>query len=173
MANTFELIYSATVGSGGAADITFNTIPSTFTDLVLKLSIRGNYADIYTEGKLRFNGAGSDVNLSARTILGQGSGTPASFSNTYLYAGPWNGNTSTSSTFANVEIYIPNYASTTAAKSISIDAVGENNATAAYATLHAGLYNVTTAISSISILPVQSANWMQYSTAYLYGVKNA
>lgn len=173
MANTFELIYATTVGSGGATDITFSTIPSTYTDLCLKISARGNYSDIYTEGKLRFNGAGSDVNLSSRTILGQGSGTPASFSNSYLYAGPWVGNTATSNTFANIEIYIPNYASTSITKSMSIDAVGENNATGAYATLHAGLFNSTSAITSIQILPVQSANWMQYTTAYLYGVKNA
>jgi hypothetical protein len=36
MANTFELIASSTVGSGGAANIDFTSIPATYTDLCLK-----------------------------------------------------------------------------------------------------------------------------------------
>ena len=37
MANTYVLISSSTVGSGGAASIDFSSIPATYTDLVLKL----------------------------------------------------------------------------------------------------------------------------------------
>jgi hypothetical protein len=40
MANTFTLIASSTVGSGGAASIDFTSISSTYTDLVVKLSLR-------------------------------------------------------------------------------------------------------------------------------------
>jgi hypothetical protein len=41
MANTYEAIATVEVGSGGAADIEFTSIPGTYTDLVLKLSARG------------------------------------------------------------------------------------------------------------------------------------
>ena len=34
------LISSQTVGSGGATDITFSSIPQTYTDLVIKVSSR-------------------------------------------------------------------------------------------------------------------------------------
>jgi hypothetical protein len=39
MANTFELIASSTVGSGGAANIDFTSIPATFTDLCLSIHL--------------------------------------------------------------------------------------------------------------------------------------
>jgi hypothetical protein len=44
MANTYEAIATVEVGSGGAADIEFTSIPATYTDLVLKLSARIKHA---------------------------------------------------------------------------------------------------------------------------------
>ena len=40
---TFTKIASATVGSGGASSIEFTSIPSTYTDLVIKLSMRSAF----------------------------------------------------------------------------------------------------------------------------------
>ena len=40
MATTFTKIASVTVGSGGASSIDFTSIPSTYTDLCVKLSTR-------------------------------------------------------------------------------------------------------------------------------------
>ena len=40
MATTYKAISTVTVGSGGAASITFSSIPATYTDLVLKISGR-------------------------------------------------------------------------------------------------------------------------------------
>ena len=40
MPNTMTLISSSTVGSGGTASISFSSIPNTYTDLVVKLSVR-------------------------------------------------------------------------------------------------------------------------------------
>ena len=37
---TFTKIETITVGSGGAASVTFSSIPQTFTDLVMKISSR-------------------------------------------------------------------------------------------------------------------------------------
>jgi len=167
MANTFELIASTTVGSGGQTDITFNTIPSTFTDLVIKTSLREG-ADFWL-CYLTFNGSSS--NLSARNLTGAGSGTPSSTSPTALYVAATSSVSGTSNTFSNAEIYIPNYAGATN-KSVSIDGVSESNQTTAYATLVAGLWSNTSAITSIKLAP-SSGNIPQYSTAYLYGVKNA
>jgi hypothetical protein len=78
----------------------------------------------------------------------------------------------TANTFGNGEIYIPNYAGSTQ-KSVSADAVAENNsATYIYSALNAGLWTGTAAITSIKLL-IPSYNFVQYSTAYLYGVSNA
>jgi hypothetical protein len=40
MATTYEAIATVEVGSGGAADIEFTSIPGTYTDLVVKVSAR-------------------------------------------------------------------------------------------------------------------------------------
>jgi len=165
MANTFELIQSYTVGSGGAASIDFTTIPSTYTDLCVKWSLRE--ANDYMG--LSFNG--STANFTSRFIFGGGSGTPSSNSRTDNYQSATVVTTSwTASTFSNAELYIPNYAGNTN-KSFSIDTVTENNSTTAYMELIAGLWSNTAAINRVTLNSVGS--FVQYSTAYLYGVKNA
>jgi hypothetical protein len=173
MPNTFELIYSATVGSGGAADITFNTIPSTYTDLCIKVSGRTNFATNSVAYAAITQINGSSTGLSVRYLLGDGSGTPASGTDsTNGVYGAISTNGNTASTFGSCEFYIPNYAGSTQ-KSISVDAVSENNATFAEAWLGAGLWTGTSAITSIKLTPLQGTLFQQYTTAYLYGVKNA
>ena len=82
------------------------------------------------------------------------------------------GSTATSNTFGNSELYIPNYAGSTN-KSSSADAVAESNTTTVFAYLNAALWSSTAAITSITLTPdAGGANFVQYSTATLYGIKN-
>jgi hypothetical protein len=79
----------------------------------------------------------------------------------------------TANTFGNFELYIPNYAGSTN-KSVSSDYVNENNATGGISYgLLANLWSNTAAINAISLSIYGGTNFAQYSTAYLYGVKNA
>lgn len=165
MATTFELISSYTVGSGGAADITFSSIPATYTDLVLKVNLRSTLGGDY----FLFSFNNTSANFSARYIYWEN--TSVSSASLARYGGRINTTYSTASTFASSEIYIPNYAGS-AYKSYSSDSVSEGNTTAAPGSLVAGLWSDTSAINQISLLP-SAANFAQYSTAYLYGVKNA
>ena len=165
---TMTLIQSVTVPSGGSASIDFTSIPSTYTDLVLKFSNRTTNTNVGDSMLLAFNG--STANLTQRYVEGAGSGTPSSGTTTN-FNGAYQSNGATANTFGNWEIYIPNYAGSTN-KSYSIDNVIENNATTAYADLVAGLWSQTAAINRIT-LTAPSYNWVQYSTAYLYGVNNA
>ena len=57
MANTYTLISSVTVGSGGAANIEFTSIPATYTDLLLKLSTRTTRSTATDSNKLTVNSA--------------------------------------------------------------------------------------------------------------------
>ncbi len=173
MPDTFIKIASVTVGAGGASSIDFTSIPSTYTDLVVKVSLRNNRSTVTGYPTLKFNSSSSSY--SQRELYGTGS---AAFSGTaggatsYLqfYA---DGSGATSSTFASSDIYIPNYAGSTN-KSVSIDSVVENNATEANSLLFAGLWSNTSAITSISLAPGDSAtSFSQYSTAVLYGIKNS
>ena len=169
MPDTFVKIASVTVGSGGASSIDFTSIPSTYTDLCLKLSLRDNRASTADFILLSFNG--STTTFTNRYLEGDGFNTPASGS-TARAAGLANAATSTASTFSNTEIYIPNYASGNY-KSYSADAVAENNATTAWADFHAGLWSNTAAINQVTISPNSGTLFNQYSTATLYGIKSS
>ena len=168
MATTFDLIESATVGSGGAASITFmNTgnIPSTYTDLVLKVSARNTSSgDIFY---LSFNGLTS--NFTGLYLYWEN--TTANSGLLARYGGRMNTSSTTASTFASTDIYIPNYA-TSLNKSYTVDSTSENNAAAAPGSMIAGLWSNASGITSITLTP-STGNFAQYSTAYLYGVKNA
>ena len=168
MPNTFELIASSTVGSGGVSAITFSSIPTTYTDLCLKLSVRSSTAASYVALKVRYNN--NSGSYSARQIYGNGA---SATSNTYTdaWVGFMNAASSTSNTFSSTEVYIPNYYSANN-KSSSVDFVQEDNATTAIAGMLARLWADNGAINELNISP-ESGNFVQYSTAYLYGVKNA
>jgi hypothetical protein len=168
MANTYVKIASVSVGSGGAANITFSSIPATYTDLVVKISGRSASATFGTDGiTLEINGSAS--NFSSRQLAGDGS-FASSASRTSNYIGALLDNAgATANTFTNTEIYFPNYAGATA-KSFSLDSVAENNATVAEADLVAGLWNNTAAINSLTFKTITANNFVQYSTATLYGI---
>jgi hypothetical protein len=169
MPNTFELIASSTVGSGGAANIDFTSIPATYTDLVVKLSGRSTYsgAGVADYAVISFNGV--TTNQTIKYLYGTGSAA-GSVSDTSIYA-PVNTSAQTSNTFGSTEYYVPNYLSSNN-KSVSAEGVSENNATAAGIGLIAGLWSSTATINRITLTPA-NGSFVQYSTAYLYGVKNA
>ena len=170
MANTYELISSVTVGAGGASSIDFTSIPSTYTDLVLKVSSRCSVAASVDTLALKFNGSTSGY--SDRGLQGNGSSaSSSSASGSKIYIGNSSAGNNTANTFGNMEVYIPNYAGSTN-KSVSADSVSEDNATAAYQRMVAGLWSNTAAINQVT-LNFDSGNFVQYSTAYLYGIKNS
>jgi hypothetical protein len=166
MANTFELIASNTVGAGGTASIDFTSIPSTYTDLCVKYSLKTNVAgdrDLY----ISFNS--STASFTNKNIEGNGT-TP--FSNSLArYLGTVGGTNVTANTFFSGETYISNYAGSNN-KFFNSDGAEENNATLAYASLHSGIWSNSAAITSISLAP-SAGSFIQYSTAYLYGIKNS
>jgi hypothetical protein len=168
MPNTFELIASVAVGSGGAANIEFTSIPSTYTDLVLNLTGRFSSGSGFSVIELN----GSAANFSNRILEGNGSSASSFVSGNTNYAGALDGSGDTANTFSSAQYYIPNYAGSTN-KSISFEAVNETNGTTAYIDLGALLWSQTAAINAIRLKTHTGANYAQYSTAYLYGVKNA
>jgi len=174
MANTYSLIASSTVGVLGASSIDFTSIPATYTDLLLITSVRSSDAAIRTP--LNITVASSGSGYSSKLVRGYDNTTVDSASggstsiNTFRV--PAAGNTS--SVFSNDSTYIPNYAGSNY-KSMSLDNTMETNlstGTTNYLSLSAGLWSNTTAINQMS-LTLGAGNFVQYSTAYLYGVKNA
>jgi hypothetical protein len=166
MALQLYKIASTEVGSSGAASIAFSNIPSGYTDLMLVASLRTTTTktDGWDDTQLTING--SSASITGKQLYGTGSSTG---SNSPTAGGVFADHASmTSSSFASASIYIPNYASSNF-KSFSVDSVTEQNATSALADLYAGLWSSTSAITAIGISAV-SANFVQYSTATLYGI---
>lgn len=168
MADTFIKIASVDVGAGGASSIDFTSISSAYTDLCLKISTRTNDANAAQVVDIKLNNSASSI--SVRMIYGSGSSTASTTSTSNAI---WTAaNSATASTFGNAEIYFPNYTSSNY-KSWSADSVSENNASAAYANLFAGLWSNTAAINQITLIAGASASFMQYSSATLYGILKA
>jgi hypothetical protein len=166
MATYIQIGSTVTVGSGGAANIEFTSIPATYTDLIVKLSARTN--DTSSTLLVTFNGSSS--NLSSMVVYGTGAATGGYTSGTNLEIPALNFSTTTANTFNNLEMYIPNYAGG-AYKTTSIDGVQETNAaTTAFASLQAGLWSNTAAITQVTLTPA-AGSFVQYSTASLYGIK--
>jgi len=167
---TFTQIGSAvTVGAGGASSIDFTSIPSTYTDLVVKLSLRDNFASVSVNAGMKING--SSTGLTGRVLFGTGSAANSTTVTDSI--GYTVGTSGTASTFASTDIYITNYASTSAYKSYSAESAAESNATTVYVQMLAGLWSSNSAITSLTIYPQNASLFTQYSTAYLYGVSNA
>ena len=167
---TFTQIGTAQVaGSGGAANLTFSSIPGTYTDLVIFIS--GRFSSGAGFNLIDFNGL-STANFSNRILEGTGSSVISFVAGNTNYAGALDGSGDTANTFSNQQIYIPNYAGSTF-KSISFEAVMETNGTTAYIDAGALLWSNTAAITSIKLATHTAANYAQHSSAYLYGVSNA
>jgi hypothetical protein len=164
MPANYVLLEKITVGAAGASSVTFSSIPQTgYTDLVVKSSTRTTGTSVGVI--LSFNG--STASRTTRGLFGDGTST-VSYNNTDPLGGLENSSGATASTFSNSELYVPNYAGSTN-KSSSMDAVVENNATAAQQFLNANLWSNSAAITSITLTP-EAGNFVQYSTFYLYGV---
>jgi hypothetical protein len=174
MANTFQLIQSATVGAGGSSSINFTAIDSTYTDLYLFLSLRYSGSDT-SSVNVKLNNTTS--NYSGRAFRGNGGATNCIYftinnENIGGNSTGSSGSSQTANTWATARLYIGNYTAATA-KDVQVDFAQEANNTNAFLGAYGVLWNDTTAISSIYITPDTSTTWVQYSSAYLYGIKKS
>lgn len=156
---TMTLISTITVGAGGATDVTFSSIPATYTDLLFLLSCRTSTASVVTNGAFSLNGFSN----SMRSLYGTGS-TAASFTTTSIPIF-MPGSSATANTFGNISIYVPNYTTSTS-KSVSIDYTLENNATATELGIVAASASTTSAVTTSVI----TGPFVQNSTISLYGI---
>ena len=161
MATTYEPIQTYTVSGTSTSTITFSSIPSTYTDLVLVMQAQN--ADAYA--LFRANGNTSSV-YSRTDFYGNGSsGQSGRGSN----ENTWYPSTGTSSVIGSAIFHVMNYATTTTNKTV----LARNNLTTNQIAISAFLYRSTSAISSLSLAVPASNNWIAGSTFTLYGIKAA
>ena len=167
---------SKNVLTSNQSSIVLNSIPSTYTDLLLVVSARStDSANLYSALLVQINAL--TTSNSNTMLYGYITGT-LSARNTYGASknliGQFSTAMSTSNTFGSSETYIPNYAGSTN-KVLSSTAVSESNSTtaeAAYVTNVAGLLSSTDVISSLTFnfYTGQIASGSRFD---LYGIKNS
>ena len=170
MPSTYTLI-SSNVLTSSAASVTFSSIPATYTDLVLRVSVRSTASSTTDTGFLQLNSITS--NYSGTRLVGSGSSATSaqSLSASSIRLFNLNGDTTTSNTFSSVEFYLPNYTASTN-KPGSLISAQENNASTAYITATATLLSNTDAINAMTF-SLNSGNIASGSSFYLYGIKNS
>jgi len=168
MASTLVALQTVTVGAGGTSVINFTNIPQTYTDLVIKASVRSSDATTNDGANLYINGNTSAALYSFRRLTGNGTAAASDSSSASFRFLNVDGNSATANTFGNLEMTIPNYTLSNQ-KSVSVDMVSENNATSSFQGLAAALWSRTDPITSIEINSGGNT-FLQYSTFTLYGV---
>jgi len=172
MATTYSLI-SSNVLSSSAASVTFSSIPSTYTDLVVRGATRIDAASP-RDLDIRFNASSGGTDYSWLEVRGNGAAASSEYNNNADYtAGDFSNNLSTytANSFSSFEFYIPNYRSA-ANKPASMFSAQETNATTAQILAVANLWRNTAAITQITF-SVSANNLVAGSSFYLYGIKNS
>lgn len=161
-----QVLISSTTISAPVTTVTI-PVPSGYTDLRIVVSAR----KVETGGsnlQMRFNGSTSGY--VQRTLIGTGS-SAVSYSDSseigFMYVPTAS---DTANAFGNTEIYIPEYLSSNN-KSVQIDCVVENNATAATIALTAASWANSAAISSVYFQIANGAGTFATGSSFaLYGI---
>jgi hypothetical protein len=172
MALTYTLITSQTL-SVAASSVTFSAIPQTFTDLVLRYSVRDSVAGVSNGSNLITTNDSAQYTRTDMRFLGS---TPSSVAGTIQsYFFP-NRNTinsagNTANNFSEAEIYFSNYTQTTAKPMISFATNPNNSTDCAFFATAIRQRTTTPAITSINI--AAGGTFIVGSSFYLYGISKS
>lgn len=167
-AGDYESIATVTVGAGGASDVQFTSIPSTYAHLQIRFISKISAGD---DVVMRFNGDTAN-NYRNHILYGDGSSAIAGvpFTNAYSAAALYY-TSSTASVAAGV-IDVLDYTSTNKNKTMRFLGGYDNNGSGNIDFASALWFKTPEAITSITLKPV-SASFSQYSHFALYGIKSA
>jgi hypothetical protein len=168
--NSYESISTTTVGAGGVSSITFSSIPSTYQHLQIRGIIRTATASTDDDPLFRFN-SDTGANYVRHQIFGSGSiaGASAATGQTSVQ-GQGAGDTAPANVFGANVVDILDYANTNKYKTVRTLAGTDQNGYG-FIVLRSGLWLNTAAINSITIITGSGANFSQYSSFALYGIK--
>lgn len=169
MASTYTPI-ATTTGTGSSGTITFSSIPSTYTDLVLVCDIA--YASLggntgYVNARVGNGSLDTGNNYSYTYIQGNGSSaTSGRLANTNTINGL---SSVTSTNRVNLVMNFQNYSNTSTYKTVIHRVNDANYATAAVV----NLWRSTSAINTISVFDYSGYSFATTATFTLYGIKAA
>lgn len=169
---SYESIQTFTVGSGGDSSITFNSIPSGYKHLQLRVAVRTNRSGGDDSVSVRFNGdTGSSYTWHGLYGTGSSVGSQASTSQTAAtILGEVLSDTQLANTFTVGIVDILDYTNTSKNTTLrSLNGVDGNGY--GQMRLHSGLWLNTSAITSLTVKPDYGTLFVQHSSLALYGIK--
>lgn len=172
----FESIATVTVGATAVDYIDFTSIPSTYKHLQLRWLLRSSRSGATADGvSLIFNS--DTASYPRHYILGDGSSAAAyaedsSAGNTGMVFRAATGAAAGASMFAAGIIDILDYANTSKYKTAR-NLAGYDLNGSGQVILNSGLWQSTSAITSIRVQSSTLGDFVQYSHAALYGIKGA
>ena len=171
----YDSIATVSVGSGGAANAEFTSIPGTYTHLQIRYIARAaTGGNAFDPNFIRFN-SDSGSNYAYHYLTGTGSAVNAGAGSTQTstWGGLWPYDGVTASTYGAGVIDILDYANTNKYKTLrTLSGVDTNGGGECF--YNSGLWMSTSAITSIKITPATgSVNFKQYSHFALYGIRSA
>jgi hypothetical protein len=171
-AGDFESIATVTVGSGGASSIEFTSIPGTYQHLQVRMIARSDRSATGDEIAIRLN-SDTGNNYAYHALYGTGTSATAfadsSTNKGYVGYGA-SGATATANVFGATVVDILDYASTSKTSTVRAFGCFDNNGSGAVI-LASALWNNTNAVTTVRLLPWTGTNFLQHSTAALYGIK--
>lgn len=171
----FESIATVTVGAGGQSTVDFTAIPSTYKHLQVRCFTRDARAVTINTLNMRVGNGSIDSgnNYSAHSMQGDGStassGGGATTSSMTFMVEP--GASATASTFGATVIDLIDYANTNKYKTFRALSGVDINAAGGYVEIVSGVWVSTSAITNIQLFNNATANFSQYSSFALYGIK--
>ena len=172
---TYDPIATTTLGSA-AASITFSSIPSTFTDLVIAGQIRSTRSGEITDQYTFVLNSDTGTNYSSTTMYDNDEAAPqvtrsGNSTNIGLVRCP--GPNATSGVFGTVLSNIQNYSNSTTFKTILTSWGSQGDTTFYFLGKTVTLWRNTNAITSIEVKSVTSSNLAIGTSLTLYGIKAA
>jgi hypothetical protein len=170
MSTYLELIETKAFPSGSVGAITFSSIPQSYADLMLVISVRAVNSGL-TSLLAQFNGNTTGIYSSTVSTANGSSLSSFRTSNaTNIALGVFGGSDYTSGIFSSISVLIPSYSSTVGNKATISESSPENVATATQMRLSSGLWRSNSAIDSIT-LSTDNGQFAQHSVFSLYGIK--
>ena len=171
--SSYESIATVTVGSGGAANVEFTSIPATYTHLQVRAIGRTTRAETNDALNMQFN-ADTGSNYSWHRLDGDGASASASAatSQTTIIVDRFSAATATASMFGVFILDILDYANTNKYKTTR-NLGGYDLNGSGLITFASGLWRSTSAITSIKLVSRNAGNLSQYSSFALYGIKGS
>jgi len=169
---SYDSISTVTVGAGGAANVEFTSIPSSYTHLQIRGIARSTYnIGASTSLIIQLNGNSTIGNYSTHFLDGNGSSASAYGASGDFPQGVISNATAASGIFGAFVIDILDYTNTNKYKTIRSLSGNDNNGSGTLRFSSGTLYSNTNAVTSITLLSGSSSNLAQYTTFALYGIK--